>query len=277
VLPDGVASARMIASDLDGTMLATDKTISPRTRAALVAAHDAGIVIVVATGRQLSTLPEGLDELPVDYIVASNGSLAYRPADSAQAGEVLFTELIQPDTLAAISAYLEAHVPGALLGAARGDGTDFVSEPGYLGLMSDGEKVHDGRHHLVAPRAQIVGEPALKLSARHPRLSSDDLLAILDASGLPGFAATTSFAPFVEIAAEGVTKATGLARLCSMLGIDRTDVVAFGDAKNDIEMVSWAGCGVAMAYAAPELVAVADAQTASCDDDGVARVVEQLL
>lgn len=77
--------------------------------------------------------------------------------------------------------------------------------------------------------------------------------------------------------AEGVTKATGLARLCAHLGIDRTDVVAFGDALNDVEMLRWAGHGVAMGHAAPEVADAADEVGGTNDEDGVAQVIERLL
>ena len=274
VLPEGVAAGvRLIASDLDGTLLAPDKTVTPRTQAALRAAHEAGIVVVVATGRQLATLPPDVARTPADYLVVSNGALVFR----ASTEEIVLTELIPPAALAAVVGYLGEHVPGALVGVARGDGTDFVSEPGYLDQMSGDEMNHDRRRHRVAPRAEIVGEPALKLAVRHPDICADDLLVAIEASGLPGFVATTSGAPFVEIGAAGVDKATALAHLCALLGVDPAAVVAFGDAKNDIPMLRWAGCGVAMGDAVPEAVAAADARTADCADDGLAQMVERIV
>ena len=103
------------------------------------------------------------------------------------------------------------------------------------------------------------------------------LFDTLRALGLGGFEATLSGAPFVEVMAEGVTKATGLARLCEHLGVSRTDVVAFGDALNDVEMLRWAGHGVAMAGAEAVVLDAADEVAASNDDDGVARVIERML
>ena len=90
-------------------------------------------------------------------------------------------------------------------------------------------------------------------------------------------ALTHSGAPFLEVMAAGVDKAWGVARLCERLGIDREDVVAFGDAPNDVEMLAWAGHGVAVANAVPEAREAADEVTASDEDDGVALVLERLL
>ena len=127
------------------------------------------------------------------------------------------------------------------------------------------------------PLEQVLAAPSLKLVIRHPELAPVALFDTLRSLGLTGFEATLSGAPFVEVMAEGVTKATGLARLCAHLGIDRADVVAFGDALNDVEMLRWAGHGVAMGHAAPEVVDAADETGSTNDQDGVAQVIERLL
>jgi hydroxymethylpyrimidine pyrophosphatase-like HAD family hydrolase len=108
------------------------------------------------------------------------------------------------------------------------------------------------------PLEQVLAAPSLKFVIRHPELAPAVLFESLRALGLTGFEATLSGAPFVEVMAAGVTKATGLARLCAHLGIDRADVVAFGDAESVVRDA-------------------ADEVTASNDDDGVALVIERLL
>ncbi len=127
------------------------------------------------------------------------------------------------------------------------------------------------------PLDQVLDAPSLKFVIRHPELAPSVLFDALTSLGLTGFEATLSGAPFVEVMAEGVTKATGLARLCAHLGVDRADVMAFGDALNDVEMLRWAGHGVAMAGADAVVQDAADEIGASNDDDGVARVVERVL
>ena len=130
--------------------------------------------------------------------------------------------------------------------------------------------------HLIAEevgykRKAIVVDDLLYAS------SADDLLAMLDASGLTGFHATTSGAPFLEVQGAGVTKASGVARLCAILGFEAADVMAAGDARNDVELIEWAGFGVAMGNAVPEAIAAADWTTTHNEDDGLALAIEQVL
>src|SRR5699024_7414732 len=115
------------------------------------------------------------------------------------------------------------------------------------------------------------------LIVRHAELSNDELLARIRSLGLDGFELTHSGAPFVEVLAPGVSKAWGLEQLCTHLGIDRSEVLAFGDAPNDAEMLAWAGRGVALANAEPVALAAADEVAASNLDDGVAQVIEDVL
>jgi hydroxymethylpyrimidine pyrophosphatase-like HAD family hydrolase len=117
----------------------------------------------------------------------------------------------------------------------------------------------------------------LKLIARHPDLVADELLARVHALGLCGFEATDSGAPFVEVAAAGVTKALALDALCVDLGIAADEVMAIGDAPNDLPMLRWAGLGIAVSNAHPSVLTEADEIAPSNEDDGVAVVVERLL
>ena len=103
------------------------------------------------------------------------------------------------------------------------------------------------------------------------------LITDVRALGLDGFTVTHSGAPFVEILADGVNKAWAVAKLCEHLGIDRAEVLAFGDAPNDAELLAWAGRGVAMANAHPEALVAADEVAGSNEEDGVAAVLERLL
>lgn len=261
---------RLVASDLDGTLLDPSEQVSTRTAAAIERATAAGVRVIAATGRQVPHLPEGLAASGVTHAVGSNGAIGVELG-----GEILFEELLAPSACADIVAFLTAELEGVRFSAVRDHGARHAAEPGYLELIGD----HELRFWTVAPEdlATIVSEPTLKLTARHPVLSADDLLHVLERSGLDGFHATTSGAPFLEIAGAGVTKASGVARLCGLLGIDAAEVLAAGDAKNDIELLRWAGLGVAMGNAVPETVAAADWVTATNAEDGLALAIEYAL
>jgi hydroxymethylpyrimidine pyrophosphatase-like HAD family hydrolase len=262
---------RLIASDLDGTLLTGDGNVSPRTARAIRRAVAAGVRVVAATGRQVTQLPAELVASGVSHAVGSNGSIAI----DLVTGEVLFEELLAPSAAGDIVAFLTAELEGVRFSAVRDHGGRHVAEPGYLDLLTPWE-LGFWRVDTV-DLAEVVAEPTLKLTVRHPELDADGLLAVLSTSGLGGFHATTSRAPFVEIAGAGVTKATGVARLCALLGVDPGAVLASGDAKNDVELLSWAGFGVAMGNSVPEARAAADWTTAGNDDDGVALAIEHVL
>lgn len=261
---------RLVASDLDGTLLDPREQISPRTLAAIELATAAGVRVVAATGRQVAQLPPALAGSGITHAVGSNGAICIE-----MGGDILFEDLLPASTAADIIAFLTAELEGVRFAVVRDHGDRRVAEPGYIELLKP-EELEYWRIE-ADDLAALVTEPTLKLTARHPRLTADDLLDVLDRSGLAGFHATTSGAPFLEVAGAGVTKATGVARLCELLDVDATEVIAAGDAKNDIELLRWAGLGVAMGNAVPETLAAADWVTATNADDGLARAIEHVL
>ena len=272
-LPHAARTIRLIASDLDGTLLHQHQDVTPRTAAAIRAAFAAGVVVVAATGRQFPQLPEPVLASGIRYVVASNGAIGVDLAD----GTILFQDLLAPDVSADIVAHFTAELEGVRFSAVRHGGARHAAELGYLDLVEPAERTQ--WVELVDPvsLADVVAQPTLKLTVRHPSLTAEDLLDVLDASGLGGFHATTSGAPFLEVQGAGVTKATGLARLCELLGFEAGEVMSAGDARNDVEMLEWAGLGVAMGNAVPEAIAAADWITAPNEEDGLALVIEQVL
>ncbi len=270
-LPAPTRPIRLVASDLDGTLLTSAEAISPRTAEAIGRAVAADLRVVAATGRQITQLPASLAASGVTHAVGSNGAIG---ADLTS-GEVLFETMLTPEAAAGIVAHLTAELEGVRFSAVRDRGARHAAEPGYLDLLTPRElafwKVE------TESLADLVAEPTLKLTVRHPELTADDLLEVLEVAGLDGFHATTSGAPFLEVAGAGVTKATGVARLCELLDVDPDHVLALGDAKNDVELLAWAGLGVAMGNAVPEAKAVAAWVTAPNDRDGVALAIEQVL
>jgi Cof subfamily protein (haloacid dehalogenase superfamily) len=265
---------RLIATDLDGTLLTSRLEVSPRTRRALDAARAAGVHVVPVTARQ----PRG-----VRFIAQAAGfdgwALCGNGAHGVHlgTGEVLFEAHVAGDVQRAVAQALTERVPGVLFVSVRQGGEVFVAQQGYADLAHFEDHKRDpadmGQHALEA----VLAEPSLKFIVRHPTLTPRELLPHVQALKVPGFAVTHSGAPFLEVLAEGVSKAWGLAQLCAALGVGQAEVVAFGDAPNDAEMLAWAGRGVAMRNAEPETLEAADEVTLTNDEDGVAVVIEQLL
>ena len=269
---------RLIATDLDGTLLRPDLSVSARTRRALDAARAAGLVVVPVTARQ----PRGVRRIAEaagfeGWALCGNGAHGLH----LSTGEVLFEEHVEAAAQTALAHALRGRVPGVLFASVRQGGEVFVAQDGYAAIAHFEDHKRDpaemGRHSLD----DVLAQPSLKLIVRHPEYTPRELLAELEALrlelGLSGFAVTHSGAPFLEVLAEGVSKAWGLARLCQKLGIAQQDVLAFGDAPNDAEMLRWAGRGVAMGNADPEALDAADEVTLTNTQDGVAVVIEQLL
>ncbi len=269
-LPQGL---RLIATDLDGTLLRDDKTISPRNAEAIRLAHQAGLQVVAATGRYLTSLPPLLTPIGIDYAVASNGAQGYR----LSTGELLFEDLISSEAVAAIMGYLTDELPGSRFEVVVDQGSRHCVEPGYLALILDIERLRFPLEYHEMTRAELLDHEIVKLAVRHPTAAPELLQETLAASGLPGYHATTSGAPFLEISGAGVTKARGVSQLAALLGFEPHQVLAVGDARNDVELLEWAGTGVAMGNAVPEAIAAADHSTASNEEDGLALVIEALL
>ncbi|MBO0980841.1 HAD family hydrolase [Microbacterium sp. SD291] len=265
---------QLIATDLDGTLLDSASAVSPRTRRALDAARARGVHVVPVTARQ----PIGLRAIAADagfddWALCGNGAYATHLGD----GRMLFAEELPADTIRTLAEALRASVPGLLFASVREGGETFVAQHGYAELSKLSDHKRDPRTMGGVELDHVLAAPSLKLVIRHPELAPSVLFDTLRDLGLSGFEATLSGAPFVEVMAEGVTKATGLARLCEHLEVERADVVAFGDALNDVEMLRWAGHGVAMAGAEDVVQDAADEIAPSNDDDGVAHVIERLL
>lgn len=265
---------RLIASDLDGTLLRNDLSVSPRTRRALDAARAAGLYVVPVTARQPVGVRRIAESAGFDgWALCSNGALGIH----LTTGEILFESVLGVAEQRALAQALVERIPGLLFASIRQAGEVFVAQDGYAQIAAESDHKRDpatmGRYAL----GEVLGGPSLKLVLRHPHLPPAELLAQVRGLNLPGFHATHSGAPFVEVSAAGVSKAWGLAQLCAKLGVSQTDTLAFGDAPNDAEMLAWAGRGVAMGNAHPEVQAAADEVTLSNEQDGVAAVLERLL
>ncbi|PNG98582.1 HAD family hydrolase [Streptomyces malaysiensis] len=260
---------RLIATDLDGTLLRPDHTVSARTRDALTAATAAGAAHIVVTGRTVPVARHILDDLGYQGLaVCGQGSQLYHAGEHRLLTSVTLDRQVAQLALAK----LEAEIGPLALAAAR-DGLD-----GEV-LFGEGYRMdHDGMSLVsFTDPAELWSEPITKLYIQHPELGDDALAdaARTAAGGLVGV--TMAGAGLVELLPLGLTKATGLSLAARRLGMTAADAIAFGDMPNDIPMFGWAGHGVAMANAHRDLKAVADEITASNTEEGIAVVLERLF
>ena len=264
---------RLVATDLDGTLLREDLSISPRTRAALDAVRAAGIHVVPVTARQPIGVRHIAEEAGfADWAVCSNGSLVVHLGT----GERLLESHVGVEVQQGLVAALARTLPGLLCCSVRDGGELFVAQEGYAAIASFADHKRDTATMGGHPVAHVLAEPSLKLILRHPELAVEALAERVAELGLTGFEVTWSGAPFLEVMGPGISKAWGVSRLCEELGIHPSEVIAFGDAPNDVELLTWAGRGVAMGNAAAVTLAAADEVTDDNEADGVAQVLERL-
>jgi Cof subfamily protein (haloacid dehalogenase superfamily) len=266
----------LIASDLDGTLLGGDGRLSRRTVAALRAADVAGVTVVAATGRSHRTAGPRLRPAGViRTAVCSNGASVY---DVAGSRIVLHRPIDDTVTDVLLGALREAH-PEACFGWETPDGFGWEHRFVELAPVHVRDSLIDGRraHELHGSIDDVAPVGLTKLLVGHPRIHSNDWLDELVPLIPPAARASTSGAAFVEVTGDGVDKASTLALVCAELGIDRSQVLAFGDQSNDVAMLEWAGRSAAPANAHPSAAAAADEVVGHHAEDGVAEVIERLV
>lgn len=272
MIQDSAWRPRLVASDIDGTLLPPVGDPTEPTRAAVAAVLAADVPFVLATGRPARWVGEVASAVGVSgYAVCSNGAVLY----DIGADRVVDRHLFDPETLMSITHSLHQAVPGFALAVERiGDsafglaGGEFEIEAGYRHPWPD-----DGGTGL--PRAELIGKPAVKLLVRHLGMTSAELAAAVGELVDEQTAAITYSTNdgMIELSPPKVTKGSGLAQVAEWLGIAAADVIAFGDMPNDLPMLRWAGYSVAVANAHSDIVAVADEVTGSNAEDGVAQVL----
>ena len=260
---------RLIATDLDGTLLRTDGLVSERTRRAMRLAAAQGIPLVGVTGRG----PRLLDLVRRDVCTTGLAVLA-------QGGYVVDLATGEELFVAALPADVAATAVG-LVEAAVGDLVIAVEEVGDLTGPLRVQRGFDWPYpdpSVLLERSEILRGDVLKVFLRSARHTQDELLAIAGAVVPAGLVELTHAGlGFIEICPAGVTKATGLAIAADRHGVPAESVLCFGDMPNDLPMFAWAGHAVAVASAHPAVLAAADALTLSNNEDGVAAYLEALL
>jgi Cof subfamily protein (haloacid dehalogenase superfamily) len=258
---------RLVATDLDGTLVRTDGTISPYTREVIAALDDARVPVVFVTGRPLRWAEEVFEYVGHHGLaVVSNGALVWDVARE----RVDLERTLRVDVGLEVCRRIREAVPGSAFAVETLDG--IALEPEFM----ERHPIPEGSRR--GPLPELYRRPALKLLARHEELESREFWdRVEDAVGDLAVVTWSSGSALLEISAAGVTKATTLAVLCERLDVPSEQVIAFGDMPNDLPMLDWAGTSYAMANADPVVIAAADHVAPANDDDGVATVLVGLF
>jgi len=260
---------KMVALDIDGTLLkwieglgATHEEISPAVHAAVHRALAGGAHIVLASGRSPHGMTGIADMLELHgeerdrlWVVASNGAVVFRYPPLEVVHEETF------DAGPAVAAILERHPNARVAVEERGFGyrvTKHFPEGELSGEM------------IVTDLEDLVAGPVSRVIIRDPEATAEEFVELADSLGLHGTNYVVGWTAWLDLAPVGVSKASGLEHVAQVLGVDAADVLAIGDGRNDIEMLQWAGRGVAMGQAIQPVIDVADDVAASVYDDGAA-------
>ncbi|MGH3688271.1 MAG: HAD family hydrolase [Pseudonocardiaceae bacterium] len=265
---------RLVASDVDGTLLDSTDQVSARTRAAVHRVLAAGVPFVLVTGRPPRWIPPIVEQLGhAGWAVCANGAVLYH----AETDQVSHSVTLDPGQLRHAADMVATVLPGAKLAvdlvtdSAAAD--QFLAEPGYTHPWP-------GADSVAASREVLLSRPATKLLVSQADASSDAMAAVVrellgPGSGTPLDVTYSTCYGLIELSAPGVTKSAGLARLAGQLSIAPAEVLALGDMPNDLSMLQWAGHGVAMANAHPTVLESADEVTARNSEDGLALILER--
>ena len=268
---------RLVALDIDGTLLkwvegagTTYEQISRPVYDAVHRARDAGAHIVLASGRSphgMTRIADLLDLTDADpppedrlWVVASNGAVVFRYPPLEVVHEETF------DAAPAVASILEHHPTALVAVEERGVGYR-VNRPFPTGELSGEMTLTDVE--------DLVSGPVSRVIIRDPDATADDFVALAAKLGLHGTDYVVGWTAWLDLAPVGVSKAFGLQQVTEALGLEASDVLAIGDGRNDIEMLGWAGRGVAMGQAIEVVQEAADDVTGTVHDEGVATELDR--
>ena len=265
---------RLIASDLDGTFLSSTGTVSEVNAAAVLAAQDAGIPVVFATGRPARWL-DVIADLPGAHpmVIVSNGAALYDLGSRTMIDKCT----LEADTVRTCVEQIKAAVPDAAF--ALESGLRFGYEPEYQ-TWTDGDLPEDAGLFVGTVEEILAADEYLKLLVRSLVLGADELSERISAVVGDQLTVTHSQAAglgLAEVSAPGVSKAAMLERYCARLRIPAESVAAFGDMPNDIEMLGWVGMPHVVANAHPLLLAMNLTVVPPNDESGVGRTISAWL
>jgi Cof subfamily protein (haloacid dehalogenase superfamily) len=253
-----------VALDIDGTLIDHDEGMSP---AVLDAVHRtaAEVPVFLATGRAWSTTKPVAQRLRLPaggFVVCSNGARTLRYPD----GEVVDERTFDPST---VITSVRRYAPNARMAVEDQDGSYLVTAP-----FPDGDLGANARIRVVGDD-ELAPQPVTRLIIRDPDQSESDFVHLAERLGLHGVSYFVGWTAWLDIAPEGVDKSTGLKVALAQHNLDPAGLLAIGDGRNDIEMLTYAGLGIAMDSAPDEVKVAADEVTKSVQDDGVAAVLNR--
>ncbi|MGW5233204.1 HAD hydrolase family protein [Streptomyces nodosus] len=275
--PSSTVPPRLIATDLDGTLLRDDKSLSPRTVAALAAAEDAGIEVFFVTGRPARWMDVVSEHVHGHGLaICGNGAAVVDLHGGAGTHRFVKVRALARENAVDAVHLLRDAAPGTVYAVEQTYG--FHQEPAYPELHMEIPDLRAPAEELLAPDGPGAKEPVLKILAFHPDLDPDAFLGLARlAVGDRATITRSSPSALLEISGPGVSKASTLALCCAERGISHEEVIAFGDMPNDVEMLTWAGRSYAMGNAHPAAIAAASGRTVANNEDGVAVVIERVL
>ena len=260
---------RLVATDLDGTLLHTDGTVTERTRAVLTALDDLGVPVVFTTGRPIRWMEALREEVGGHGLaICSNGGIVYDVARR----EVRTARTIPVEVLVAVGTAIREAVPGSVFALEKTGG--FAREHDFMPRL----QVNATPDVPTGDLEDIADDTVVKLLARHEDVGPEDYWRrVEEAVGAQVVSTWSSVGTLVEISAAGVTKASTLATLAAELGAGPDEVIAFGDMPNDLPLLEWAGTSYAMANAHQTVIDLADHTAPRNDEDGVAAVLSRVF
>ncbi len=265
---------KLVAIDLDGTLLNNQKEISPRNHAAIAKAKAQGIKVVICTGRPLEAIHPFLAQLnleePGDYSITFNGGFVQKN----DTGEILEKKVLTSEQVEELITLAQTiDMPLDLL-----SGGNVYTLPTSAQHLSLYPEINPLLTHIPTPLADLDWQrPYNKAVIGYEQQFLDQKMTEIPAVFKEMYEVIKSRAVLLEFMPKGVTKAYGLSLLAKDLGLQPTEIMSIGDEENDLPMIEYAGIGVAMANAVDPVKAVANVITASNEEDGVAQVIEKYL
>ncbi len=270
---------KILAFDMDDTLLDIHGKLSEANRAAIMRAMEKGYHVVIATGRVLVALPKDVVAVEgVQYAITSNGA---RITDM-HTGKILFENLISPEAVEMVKPYM--HDEDVMMEIFFDDAV-YADRRDLAHLADFGRTSEKSQEYVLTTRKPVDGLMDL-LEANKDRMENINLITaneekrlrwLAELQQMPGITACSSTPNNIEIGGLHVSKADALEELAEYLGLSKENVMAFGDSSNDEQMVVRSGVGVAMGNSVPELLDLADYIAPTNADDGVAYTLENLL